>query len=111
MQPIEGPIVGPATKVMVNCALGRQIFGTCPPLAASAQYVHQTVYNLTDIHRPLVAATLGRPDQGRNQRPFSIRQITRIPQITAFIRNAIFVRPHLTAPANRTRSIESQVTQ
>ena len=49
---------------------GGRSFGQRGPLAARAQDIHQPVDDLAHVHRPLVAAPLGRRDQRPDQRPF-----------------------------------------
>ena len=98
----------PAAEVVVHRAARRQVLRQRRPLAAGAENVHHPVDHFTHHHRALVAAAFGGRDQRRDQRPFRVRQVARVPQLASVIATALLEGPHPAAPANRTAAIESQ---
>jgi len=56
---------------------------------------------------PGSAARLGRPDRRPDQGPFQVGQVARIAQPAPVIATTGRIRPHLTAPANRTAATKS----
>jgi UDP-glucuronate decarboxylase len=60
--------------------------------------VEDCVENLANIHLAPTATALGWRDHRLNQRPFGIRQVTRISQTTPLSSAAMFRFPHLGAP-------------
>ena len=70
-------------------------------MAARAQHIHQAVHYLTNVHRPLVAASPGRRDLDLGQLPFRIGQISGIAQFAPAIPGAVLNASHeATAPVN-----------
>ena len=61
------------------------------------------VSQLANIHLAPTAAALGRRDHRLNQRPFGIRQVTRISQTTPLSSAAMFRFPHLGTPQSTIR--------
>lgn len=100
MQPGQGAIVLPAHEVSVDRAAGRQVFWQGRPLAAGAQDIHQRVDDLAHVDCALVATSLGRRDQGLDQRPLRVRQVARVAQLAAVIPTAVLCRPHAQALAS-----------
>jgi len=90
MDAIQRPVIIPKIKILEQRTAWRQILGDRPPLATGAQNIHQTVHHFTDIDAPLAAPSLGRRDQGRNMRPFIIRNITGVAKFAAVIGATIF---------------------
>ena len=101
MKPVERTVVLPAAEVVVHRAAWRQVLRDRTPLTAGAQHIHQAVHDLTDVHSPLVAASLGARDLHLGQRPFLIGQVAGVTQLTAVIPGAVLDSPHRAAPANR----------
>jgi hypothetical protein len=75
---IENAVATPKYKIVMYRALRREVLGQCAPLTTRAQDVHDPIHHLPDINRSFVAAGLGERDQGRDMRPFLVRQITGI---------------------------------
>src|ERR1700674_5010810 len=84
-------------------ALRRQVLGQCLPLATRREHVEDCVENLANIHLAPTAAALGWRDHRLNQRPFGIRQVTRISQTTPLSSAAMFRFPHLGTPQSTIR--------
>jgi hypothetical protein len=84
-------------------ALRRQVLGQCLPLATRRKHVEDCVENLANIHLAPTAAALGWRDHRLNQRPFGIRQVTRISQTTPLSSAAMFRFPHLDTPQSTIR--------
>ena len=87
-------VVVPKIQIVVQRALRRQILRDIAPLAAGAEHIHDPVDELPLILLPLTAATLGGGDQWRDERPFVVRQITRVTQSAAVVPGAVLGRPH-----------------
>src|SRR6202040_938627 len=84
-------------------ALRRQVLGQRLPLATRREHVEDCVENLANIHLAPTAAALGWRDHRLNQRPFGIRQVTRISQTTPLSSAAMFRFPHLGTPQSKIR--------
>src|SRR5262249_4641938 len=72
----------------------RQVLRQGRPLAARPQNIEDRVQDLADIDFTVTPAVLGRWDQGRDQRPLRVRQITRIAQAVPLGGTAVFGLPH-----------------
>ncbi len=95
---IERTVPAPQIEIIVERRTRRLVLGNRPPLAASAQDVHQAVDDLAHVHRPLVAAALGRRNVRLHQRPFLVRKVAGIAQLAPVVPTAIFIRPHPRPP-------------
>ena len=80
MDAIERAVPAPQIEIIMQGRAWRQVLRDRAPLAASGQDVHQTIHDLADVHRALIAARLGRRDMQLDQCPFRIGQIARIAQ-------------------------------
>src|SRR6202046_3955159 len=83
-------------------ALRRQVLGQRLPLATLREHVEDCVEN-SNIPLAPTAAALGWRDHRLNQRPFGIRQVTRISQTTPLSSAAMFRFPHLGTPQSKIR--------
>src|SRR4051794_21826996 len=63
--------------------------------APCPKHIEDRVENLADIHRPRTPAAFGRSDQGGNERPFGVSQITRVAQSTPIRSRTMFWLPHV----------------
>ena len=81
VQTVECAVMLPAAEIVIYRAARRKVFRDRAPLATRSKNIHQAVHDLPYIHCPLVAATPGSRDQGGDQRPFLVRQITRIAKL------------------------------
>ena len=93
----------PQHEVRMRRALRRQVLGQRLPLATRREHVEDCVENLANIHLAPTAAALGWRDHRLNQRPFGIRQVTRISQTTPLSSAAMFRFPHLGTPQSKIR--------
>ena len=93
----------PKHEVRMRRALRRQVLGQRLPLATRREHVEDCVENLANIHLAPTAAALGWRDHRLNQRPFGIRQVTRISQTTPLSSAAMFRFPHLGTPQSKIR--------
>jgi hypothetical protein len=93
----------PQHEVRMRRALRRQVLGQRLPLATRREHVEDCVENLANIHLAPTAAALGWRDHRLNQRPFGIRQVTRISQTTPLSSAAMFRFPHLGTPQSTIR--------
>ena len=85
MNAVQGAVVVPAEKVIVDCAARRQILRQRCPLTTGAEDIHHPIHHGSHINSPLVPAPLGWRDQWADQRPLLVRQVTRIAQMAAVI--------------------------
>ena len=93
----------PQHEVRMRRALRRQVLGQRLPLATRREHVEDCVENLANIHLAPTAAALGWRDHRLNQRPFGLRQVTRISQTTPLSSAAMFRFPHLGTPQSKLR--------
>ena len=100
-------IVIPAVKVTMDRAAWRKVLRDVAPLAAGAEYIHQTVQNLADVHGALVAASFGGRDQRFDRRPFLVGEVMTVAQASTIVPAAAFCCPHW-APPESVPPIESQ---
>src|SRR3979490_502935 len=105
---LQCAVVGPSFEIVVNGALGWQIFRHGAPLAAGAEDVHHPVDGLADVDRAFVAAGLGGWDQRPDLAPLFVAQIALVAQMTAGVALSVLLRPH-TIPPNRCRGDEMVV--
>src|SRR5450631_3547475 len=87
-------------------AARRQVFRDVPPLAARAQYVHETVDDRTHVHPPLAPAALGRRNKRLNHCPLIVAQVARVSQIVAVVLRAVLVGPHRQPLPSRLPTVE-----
>src|SRR5712692_3724928 len=90
-QALPDTCIAPLAKVVVDCRPGRVIMGQQPPRAATAQDIKDPIENLTHIHASGAASWLGWRDQGLQDGPFGIREVTGI----RFHRGSISFTSHL----------------
>src|ERR1700729_2350301 len=95
MDLLNRAVVIPAREVVVYRASRWQVLGDVTPLATGAENIHHTVHHLAHHDLTLAATMLGRRDQGFDQRPFLVGQVTRITQLVTVVAGAVFRRPHL----------------
>ena len=107
MDLLNRAVVIPAREVVVYRAPWRQVLGNVTPLASCAQNIHHTVHHLAHHHLTLAATMLGGRDQGLDQGPFLVGQVTWVTQPVTVVAGAVFRRPHL-APHAAVPTIESQ---
>src|ERR1700680_2341774 len=93
----------PQHEVRMRRALRGQVLGQRLPLATRREHVEDCVEHLANIHLAPTAAALGWRDHRLNQRPFGIRQVTRISQTTPLSSAAMFRFPHLGTPQSTIR--------
>jgi hypothetical protein len=98
MDALQRHVIIPNVKIFEQRATWGQVLGDRSPLASGAQNVHQAIHDLTYIHAPSAATSLGRWDQPRNMIPFIIRHITRVMKFVPVIRTSIFGYPHRSCP-------------
>src|ERR1700727_733838 len=109
MTPLERAVPTPKIKIIIQRRAWRQVFRDRPPLAAGAQDIHQTVDDLAQLHRSLVAPAPGWPNMQPDQRPLFIGQVRGIAQATAIVACAVFLPPHRRGSSkNQAASLESQ---
>src|SRR5262252_8991173 len=108
MNAIQRAVIAPSVEVVVHGALGRQILRDRVPLAACAENIHDAVDNFADVHRPLVATTLGRWDFRFELRPVFVGQVTLVAQAATVVAAAVLSRPHV-APLEAAPRIESDI--
>src|SRR4051812_21332879 len=78
MDASQGAVPLPQVQIRPNRAARREVFRQRLPLAPRPEDIEDRVQDLADIHRPRTPAAFGRSDQGSNQRPFGVSQITRV---------------------------------
>ena len=108
MDALQRAVPVPQHEVVVRRALRRQILRQRLPLAAGREHVEDRVQNLAHIHVARSAAAPGRRDQRRDQRPFGVRQITRIAQAAPLGSTAMFRLPHRALLRESSANTESQ---
>jgi len=110
MNALQRHVITPNVKIFEQRATWGQVLGDRSPLASGAQNVHQAIHDLTYIHAPSAATSLGRWDQPRNMIPFIIRHITRVMKFAPVIRTSIFGYPHRSCPQIGDKTFESHPT-
>jgi hypothetical protein len=101
VQPLECAVVLPAAEAEIDGAARWQVLRDRPPLAASAQHIHQPVHHLAHVDGLLVTAALGSRNLPLRQRPFLIGQVAGVAQLAPVIPGAVLDGPNRAAPANR----------
>src|SRR5437868_2519257 len=87
-------VVIPQIEIAVDRAARGQVLRDRPPLAPRAEHVHQAVDDLAHVARALVAARFRGRDQGSNERPLLIGQVTRVAKLATVVTRAVLVGPH-----------------
>jgi hypothetical protein len=107
MDAFQRPIVGPAVKIIMDCAAGWQVLWDITPLTAGTEDVHKAAQNLSDVDSSLIAATFGRRYQRFDLSSFFVGWITTVLQPTPVVFAAGLWRPHQ-APRASVPCIKSQ---
>src|SRR5215469_2998542 len=75
---LPGAVEAPTSQIVIDrrpgAVLGRQI----PPRTATAQHVEQAIENAPNVDRAWPSAWLRGGNQGREQRPFAVTEVTGI---------------------------------
>jgi hypothetical protein len=108
MDALQRTVPLPQLQIVMQGAARWQVLRDRPPLASSAEDVHQPVDHLAHVNRALVAAAPGGRDQRHHVRPFLVGQIARIAQLAAVVSMTVLWRPHRRPPPYRTAVMESQ---
>lgn len=93
----QGPVPVPTPEAAAGRAARGLVPGDRPPLAAGAQDTHQAVDHLAHHNRSRAAAGPGGRDEGLDQRPFAIGQITWVAQPAAVAAGAVLGNAYRTA--------------
>lgn len=101
MDTLQRTVPVPQHEIIMHRALRWQVFRQGAPLATGLQNIENPIHHLAHIHLAPTAATLGRWDQWRDQRPLRIAQIAGIASAFALVETTVFARPHRPPPASR----------
>jgi hypothetical protein len=107
MKMLQRAVIAPPVEIIMDRASRWQVLGKRAPLAAGAEDIHDAIDDLTDVHRPLVAAPFGRRDFALDLRPFFVGQVACVARMATVITAAVFGRPRA-APRESVPPIESQ---
>src|SRR5215213_12010515 len=110
MNAAERAVPFPQVEILPDRAPGRQVLRKSLPLTACPEHVEDGIEHLTDIHRPRPPTALGRTDQRRNERPFSIGEIALITQSTPIRCPPVLRLPHEAPRSKSGARSESQLT-
>jgi hypothetical protein len=90
----------PFDEIVVDRALGGKVLGQLPPLAARRQHVEDAVKDLAAVGCREAPPDPRRRQVRLDQRPFFVRQITRIPRRAPLIARPVLGRPHASPRPN-----------